>query len=48
MIRPLALPDHGAAGDDRETADDEHDDANVGYPGAEEAGEEDDDQAKAS
>lgn len=48
VIRPVALPDHGTAGNDRETADDEHDDADIRDPRAEETGEENDDQAETS
>ncbi len=46
MESPLALPDDRAAGDDRKTAEDQHDNTDIGYTRAEPAGREDDDEAE--
>lgn len=45
-VRPLALPDDGAPGDDGEARQDEHEDADVVELGAQVAREEDDDEAQ--
>lgn len=42
---PGAFPDHGAAGDDGETAEDEEEETDVGETRGEVAGEEDEDEA---
>lgn len=47
-VGPLRLPDHGAAGDDGQTADNEHDKSDVLELGSEEPGEEDHHETKGS
>lgn len=48
VVRPLALPDHGAAGNDGEAVDDEKDEADVGDFAGEVAAEKDCDEAECS